>query len=491
MQPTGDIMTPHRNGVRWGRLGLGLLALIVVGAAGWFAAGAGKMLGRNPEAASNHGGAAPEHQPTAIVAEVVSPHAGGIERTVSQPGTVEPYEAADLYAKVSGFLAEQKVDVGGGVKQDVDIGVHVKAGDILAKISVPEYEKQVDRDTARVADANAKVEQMKAHVKAADAEYKAAQASIALAKVMVKAKTAYLEYRKKQLDRIMALVKEKAVDQKLGEEQEDFYLSALEAKNAADEQVNSATEHANAAKAKIEQAQADLDEATAAVGIAVAELAKSKVLLDYTIIRSPYTGVVTKRTFHVGDFIKAADQGGNVPLLAVERTDLMRVVVQVPDRDVPYVRAGAPAVIEIDALPGVVFKSRDGKRLGVSRWADAEDPATRTMRTEIDVPNSDGLLRHGMYGRVTIDLTQGKKGALGVPSAALVGKAEDGSGTVRVVRDGKVHLARVKYATDNGVYAEITDGLAPTDQVIIRTTGPVEEGTPVTVSSTVASATGH
>jgi len=185
-----------------------LLALIVVGAAGWFAAGAGRMLGRNPAAAPGPG-AAPGHQPNAIVAEVVRPQAGGIERTVSQPGTVEPFQWEDVYAKVSGFLAEQKVDVGHGVKQDVDIGTHVRAGDIIAKISVPEYEKQVERDTAQVADANAKVKQMEAHLKAARAEHLAAVASIKLAQVMVKAKTAYRDYRKKQLDRIMALVQEK------------------------------------------------------------------------------------------------------------------------------------------------------------------------------------------------------------------------------------------------------------------------------------------
>lgn len=506
MQPTGELMTPHRNGVRWGRLGLGLLALIVVGAAGWFAAGAGSMLGPNPEATTNPG-ATPEHQPAGIVAEVVRPQAGGIERTVSQPGTVEPFQWEDVYAKASGFLAEQQVDVGGGVKQDVDIGTHVKAGDIIAKISVPEYEKQVERDTAQVADANAKVKQMEAHLKAAKAEHLAALASIKLARVMVKAKTAYRDYRKKQLDRIMALVQEKAVDQKLGEEQEDYYLSALESKNAADEQVNSATEHANAAAAKIDQAEADLDEAKATVGIADAELAKSKVLVGYTVIKSTYTGVVTKRSFHVGDFIKAADQGGNTPLFRVEGTDKMRVVVQVPDRDVPYVSAGDPAVIRIDALPGLVIQSTPDTKIAVSRWADAEDPATRTMRTEIDVPNKYGL-RNGMYGRVTINVDGGSRNALRVPSAALVekpggkevkarGKGADaqrgdadkqGKGYVRVVREGKVHFTPVEYAADNGIEIEVTKGLAPTDEVIVRTTGPVEEGTPVTATTPAAAA---
>ena len=245
--------------------------------------------------------------------------------------------------------------------------------------------------------------------------------------------------------------------------------------------MNTAREKASAAHAKITQAEADLDEAKAEVGVAAADLAKSRVLLDYTVIRSPYTGVVTKRNFFVGDFIKAADQGGNTPILAVERTDVMRVVVQVPDRDVPDVHLGAPASIEIDALPGVAFETKGQSKVGVARWADAEDPATRTMRTEVDVPNPDGKLRHGMYGRATLILSAGTPNALRVPSSALFGKAERGWTAVRVVRGDMVQLLPVRYTTDNGVETEIISGLTAADLVVVRATGPIESGTPVVV----------
>jgi RND family efflux transporter MFP subunit len=409
---------------------------------------------------------------------MVHPKPGGIQRLCVQPGTVEPYEAADIYAKVSGYLAEQSIDVNGR-KVPVDIGTHVKAGDVIARIAKPEYEKQVERDQARVQDAAAKVKQMEASLQAAEAEARAARASVVLAKVMVKAKSAYRSYRQKQLERISALAKARAIDQKLAEEQEDFYLSALEEENAAKEHVNTNQEKVAAAEAKIKQTAADIDQAKAAVGVAEAQLAESRVLFNYTFIRSEYTGVITKRSFHVGDFIRAADQGGTTPMLRVERTDVMRIVVQVPDRDVPFVSTNSTATVEIDALPGLVFP-QSGK-LHVSRWADAEDPVTRTMRTEIDVPNPDGKLRHGMYGRrVAITLTEGSPGALSIPSAALTGKAEDGRGTVRVVRAGKVHLVPVNYASDNGVEVEVVSGLTPQDNVIVRASGPVEEGTPVT-----------
>jgi HlyD family secretion protein len=436
-------------------------------AAGWYVFGRGK-----PVAGPSSVAAAEPAAEDRVRVETVQPTLGGIQRTSTQPGTVEPFEAAELYAKASGYLAEQTVDIGSRVNKD----------DILARISVPEYEKQVQRDAAQVRDADAKVKQMDAHVVAAKAEAKAADTAIGLARSVVRAKSSFREYRKKQRNRIKQLADKGAIEPKVADEQEDFFMSAVEAEAAAREGVNAAEERANAAHARIAQAEADLDEAKAEVAVATATLERSKVLLDYTVIKSPYTGVVTRRSFHLGDFIKSADQGGIVPLLAVERTDLMRVVVQVPDRDVPYVRKGAQAIVEIDALPGVVFQSKGADRVEVSRWANAEDPATRTMRTEVDVKNPDVLLRHGMYGRVTLLLGTGPVDALRVPAAALVGKAEGGKGTVRVVRGGKAQMFPVRYAADNGVEVEIVTGLAATDRIIIRATGPVEDGTPVVFS---------
>jgi RND family efflux transporter MFP subunit len=462
-----------------------LVVVACLGAGGWYAYGRTKSAAAGSPQKSEGLKAL-----QGVSAEVTHPRPGGIRREVTQPGTVEPFESAEIYANVSGYLASQRLERDGkpvlgkdGKPVLVDIGTRVKAGDVLARISVPEYQKQVERDEAKLRDSKAKVAQMEAHQRAAEAEARAADASVVLSQVMVKAKTAYRHYREKQLERIKGLYASSAVEAKLVDEQEDYFLSAQEAENAAKEQVNTNREKASAARAKIDQAKADVDEAKAEVGVAEAELAKSKVLLDYCTIKSEYTGVITKRNFHVGDFIKAADQGGDVPMLAVERTDLMRVVIQVPDRDVPYVDAGDPAVIEIDALPGAEYRSRDDKKIGVSRWADAEDPATRTMRTEVDVPNPDGKLRHGMYGKATLILDEGHPNAVRIPSAALVGKAEGGKGAVRVVRGGKVELVPVRYDSDNGVDVEIISGLTTADQVIVRTSAPVEAGTPVTVTA--------
>ncbi|MDB5309191.1 MAG: efflux transporter periplasmic adaptor subunit [Gemmataceae bacterium] len=479
-------MRPKSSAYRWVWWVLAALGLAGVGAGGWYAFAQSRST-----AEARHAEDADQTSGSGVAVEVVLPKPGGIQRTVTQPGTAEPFEAADLYTKVSGFLVEQPVD----------IGKRVEKGEVLARIAAPEHEKQVERNRAKVRLAEAKVKQMDAHKVAAEAEARAADAAIALARVMVKAKAAFRQYRERQLSRIKDLVAKHAESERLQDEQEDYYLSALEAENAARENVNTAQERAAAAHAKIAQAEADLDEAKADVGVAEAELATAQVWVDYAVIRSPYTGVITKRNFHppgklppgsppAGAFVKSADEAGSIPLLTVERTDVLRVVIAVPDRDVPLVAPGKPAVLKFDALPDRVYQTEGDNKVVVSRVAEAEDYQTRLMRVEVDVKNTDGQLRRGMFGSATLILSPGSPGAVKIPSDALVARSgEVKKGTVRVVRDGKIQTLPVQYGMDNGVEVEILAGLDPHDQVVTRTSVPVADGTPVTV--TTAGKAGH
>jgi HlyD family secretion protein len=462
-------MQSKRSSGNWQRW---LVAMAVVAAVG---TGGAYLVIRGKAAA---GSTPPDHPigtnsaPTTSV-EVISPRPGGIERVCLQPGSVEPFESADLYTKVSGFLAEQKVD----------IGYPVQVGDVLARISVPEYETQVKQDTADVVRSEARVDQMTAAITTAEADLGAATAAIALAKAEDKSKASYRAYREKQRDRIKGLVARNAESAKLADEEEDHFQAAFSAELAAGEAVNGARQKEGAARARVKQAQADLRYAKAEVETAKARLEKSRVLLDYTIIRSPYNGVVTKRNFHPGDFVRSADVGGErVPVLAVERTDKMRVVVQVPERDVPFVTLGAAAVVEVDALPGVEFKTRGAEKVEVSRLAASEDPATRMMRTEVHVKNPDGKLRRGMFGRVALTLQPGAPGAYRIPAAALTGKADGEKGSVRVIRNDKAYVVPVRYGADNGSEVEVLSGLTPADRVIIRASGPLDDGSAVTVA---------
>lgn len=444
-----------------------LLVLAGVGSATWYAVARGTPTPPDAPAAKTAG-------PVAV--EVAAPKSGGIDRVCVQPGSVEAYESAELFAKVSGYLAEQDIEIN-GKKRHVDIGTRVKAGDVLARIAVPEHEKQLAQDDAEVLRATAKVEQAAAAVKTAEADLGAAAAGIALAQAEAKSKASYRAYREKQRDRIRGLAAREAIDAKLAEEQEDQFQAAVAADLAATEAVSAAKQKHVAAGARVAQALADVKGAQADEAVAKARREKTRVMLNYAVIRSPYSGVVTRRSYHVGDFVRSADAGGErVPMLTVERTDLLRVVVQIPERDVPFVDAGDTAVFEADAL---------GRRetVAVARVADAEDAHTRMMRIELDVPNPDGKLRRGMFGRVTLTLQAGAAAAVRIPSAALVGKAGGGRGTVRVVRDDVAQAVPVRYGADTGSEVEILSGLNPADRVVVRASGPVENGTRVAATA--------
>ena len=132
-----------------------------------------------------------------------------------------------------------------------------------------------------------------------------------------------------------------------------------------------------------------------------------------------------------------------MPLLIVERTDLLRVVTQVPDEDVPWAVRGRPATVDIDALPGESFHGV------ISRTAASEDPQSRTMRVEVDLPNPSGRLRPGMYGQVTIDLRTDRN-AVVLPVSCLAGPQKDGKAAVYCVRRVKPALFLSNSATTTG-----------------------------------------
>lgn len=415
--------------------------------------------------AANHAASPSSAKPSGVKVDVVKPHQGGLERTSIQPGSIHAYEAAELYAKVSGYLA----------KLHVDIGDQVKAGQILVEIDSPELHRDVDRGKAAVDRALAQVGQMKARVTAAEADRYAAEAGIARAEAGVKRDVAAFEFRDKQFHRFKELVSSKSIDERLVDEKEDQRLGAQAAVDASKAVLAEVKAMVSSAIAKVEQAKADQRDAEAEVEVANASLARARVLAEYTRVVAPYDGVVTFRGSHRGDFIRSADQGPIHPLLVVERTDVVRLVVAVPDIEVPFTDPGDETETEIEALAGHKFLGK------ISRIAFSEDPKTRTMRTEVDLPNEKGLLRNGMYGRTKLKLQPGNPAALRVPSSALVGGTKDGKGTVFVVRDGVARKVAVVISGDNAVNAEITSGITANDQVIVGNNNSIIDGTQVDV----------
>ncbi|GAC1473263.1 MAG: efflux RND transporter periplasmic adaptor subunit [Isosphaeraceae bacterium] len=462
---TSAIQSPtpvKRRGWGWLIVPLGVVAGIGL----WYqyTRGAHTSAAKSTSASASAGESHPQESHGASEpARVETTHttAGGIIRTSTQTGSIHAYEEADLFAKVSGYL---KV-------LHVDYGDRVKKGQLLAEIEDPEIIKDADRAAAALLQAKAAVKQAEARVTTAQADKKAADAGVDQAKADIDRYISMKKYRQRVLRRHKDLVAKQAIPQEVADEDEEHYEASVSAERSSRAAEVTARAHAAAAQAKVEQARADLAEAQANVQVDEANLAKARVLVEYTQITSPYEGVITRRNFFRGAFIRSASEGNNVPLLTVARTDRVRVVTEVPDRDVPFTDVGDQAEVTLDALGGEEFKGK------VSRFAETEDPTSRTMHTEIDLPNPKNKIRPGMYGIAKIILDASTKSST-LPSSCLVGESRKGKADVFVIKDGEAHKTEIEVGADDGIRVEVVSGLTPQD-VVIASTSTVSEGTPV------------
>ncbi len=456
---------PQGSGGWWTRLGWFALA---AGALGW---GAFWWMGRDQERGldkgPNQAGSKPARaldqsgNKAALPVNVIKPRKGGMARTTTQPGTLHAFQYADLFAKASGYLRAQVVDIGDTVEK----------GQLLAEVYDPERQQEVELTAAEVERSKTAVEQAVAMETAAEAEVAAAEAVVEVKKTEISQTAAIRRFREKEYIRYLELARHQAVDQRVADEKQEEYEGAKAAEEKAHAAVKAALADLARDRALVLTAKANVSHARAQVRVAEAKMAQAMILVQYTRITSPYKGVVTLRTFHDGDFIREAVRADEPPILSVARTDVMRVVVYVPDRDTPYVDRGDPAVVRIDALGGEEFKGK------VMRFAEIEDPANRTMRTEVDLPNPTGRLRMGMYGSVSI-LLEPPTDALTVPSKALH-QLEAGAAFLYVAKDGRAHKKNVRVGRDDGILVEVIEGLTLDDQVIVGYTGSIQDGEPV------------
>jgi RND family efflux transporter MFP subunit len=376
---------------------------------------------------------------------------GGILRASTQIGTVQPYEEADLYSKVSGYLS----------RLHVDYGDRVKKNQLLAELDDPEVVKDDERAVADLHQAQAAEHQSEAALESAKADREAMSSAVEQAKAEVNRYASMRAYHEKKFARYNELVQKQAVPQQIADEEEEGLDSARASEVASQKAVLSAKAQLLAAGARVKKAEADILEAKANVEVAAAKLERANVFVAYTKILAPYDGVITKRNFFPGAFVRSASEGGLIPLLTVARTNKLRVVTQVPDRDVPFTNVGDAAEVVLDALPGKVFKAK------VSRFAETEDPTSRTMHTEIDVENPDNVIRAGMYGIAKIILDQPLKAST-LPSTSLAGESKGGKADVYIIKDGRAKKVRVEIGADDGIHVEIMSGLTENESVILN-----------------------
>jgi membrane fusion protein (multidrug efflux system) len=207
--------------------------------------------------------------------------------------------------------------------------------------------------------------------------------------------------------------------------------------------------------------------------VAQAKLERTQTLLKYARLAAPFSGVVTARFVDPGAFIPAATAGSTPQSAAVVTLmDYSRVRVQVfvPEPEVPFIRNGLPVKVTVEELPGRSFPGT------VTRFAHALDPATKTMLTEVEIPNPNGDLRPGAYASVQLELER-KQNALLVPVAALV--VEKAGTSVFTVADGKAKKVPVQVGFNDGVNVELAGGIDPAQAVILVGKQTLNDGQPV------------
>jgi membrane fusion protein, multidrug efflux system len=221
-----------------------------------------------------------------------------------------------------------------------------------------------------------------------------------------------------------------------------------------------------------------VDDAKGRLDIAKANLERTETLLNFAKITAPFSGVITKRLIDPGAFIPAATAGSAVPpggtaLFALADFSRVRVQVPVPEPEVPFIKTGLPVKITVDGLPGKTF---DGS---VTRFAYALDEATKTMLTEIELPNPSGELRPGMYARTRLSV-ETRLETLVVPADALL--IEKARSSVFTVADGHAKRVTVKIGFNEAGWAEVLDGAKLGDPVILLGKQAVADGQPVSAT---------
>ena len=300
-------------------------------------------------------------------------------------------------------------------QRKVDIGDRVKKGDLLAYISAPEIEYQLAQAEATLAQTKATVGQMLANMELAQ-----------------------------------------ITDQRNEPLVERGFVSAL----------NGDTYRLNL---KAQEDQVRAAQANMAAQAAQVEVARQQK--DYQSVVAPFDGVITQRNVDVGDLMQGDSTSGTF-MFTVQQSDVIRTQAYVPQDLAFGLGPGVKVTIRVPQIPGKVFPGT------VTRIADALEPTTRTLLTEIDIPNPDGPLQPGTYVTVELNIPR-KTPSLLVPASAII--FNQNGMQVAVVKDGKASIQKVEVTRDLGTEIEVDAGVTAGDKVILNPPVTLQNGQKVRI----------
>src|SRR5437773_7146868 len=226
-------------------------------------------------------------------------------------------------------------------------------------------------------------------------------------------------------------------------------------------------------KQEVDNAMGDLEAKKAIVQSSEANVRRLEELESFKHIYAPFSGVITRRNVDIGNLINAGNGGSSQQLFFLAQTDPIRVYLSVPETAAPSVHAGLGAFLQLTQYPGQKFEGK------VVRTAEAIDTGTRTLLTEVDVPNHNGALLPGGYAQVHLQVkVTGAR--LEVPVNALLFRSE-GLRAVVVDANHKIHLRQITVGRDYGTNLEVLQGLDPKDWIVLNPEDSLEEGQEVRV----------
>jgi multidrug resistance efflux pump len=412
-----------------------------------------------------------------------------LEVVRSYTATVEAFEKADLCAQVKGVVKL--------LPPHIDIGRVVKKDDLLVSLDVPDL--VADRDNKK-----ALVEQSESAVVLAAQAEEVAAAEVKESQALLKRYEADLEYRKLQHARITRLAQGDTLSQQQADEAQLQLNAAHAALTAGQAQVVTKQN-------RLKAAELEKQVAAARVKVARTDLDRAEVLVQFATLKAPFDGVITKRWVDTGTTVKDA----GMPLLTLVRTDKVRVILDIPERDVPYIQVGPQGnrvELQVPALQDIAGSAKFHG--SITLMASALDPVTRTMRVEMHLDNQlmtlpilaastvgwlgspagqgphlaasalfaarTGLLKPQMTGTAYVSFAV--REALTVPASALVRAGNKME--LYIVADpagdpprGTVKRLEVQLGLDDGLRVEIrNDRLSGRELVIVKGGGVMRPG---------------
>ena len=373
-----------------------------------------------------------------VLVGVLTPARRDLDVKLAFTADILPAQQAAIFSKVSGYIR----------RIHVDRGDFVRAGQLLVEIDDQELQAAVAQARAALLTGQAGLEVARSTLEGQRANLENQRANLAKARAVA-------DNDARQAQRMKTLFERGLVSATDYENARTASESSRASVQAAEAQLRVAEVQVVTQQSQVRLSEAQVESYQAALRLAETNLGNTRLV-------APFSGYIAQRNLDPGAAVSAQSAGTSttsVGILGIQSIETVKVQIEVPERDIARVAVGAPVSIVADPYERQTFNGK------VVRVVHNLDPRTRTMGVEVDIPNSDGKLKPGMFARVEV-LVDSRKQALTIPMEALrVGEARP---SVMVVRNGVVEAVSLELGVSDGQVVEVRRGLGDQDEVILQ-----------------------